>query len=121
MVNVIIQALWLFVLGVLLSDHTNNNMSRKLSVDFEVYGRVQGVFFRKYTQQEAKKLGLTGWCMNTEKGTVQGILEGDSEKISQMKRWLEKTGSPSSRIDKAVFSNEKEAKSGQFSSFEIRR
>uniref|UniRef100_A0A0E9UNE4 Acylphosphatase-1 n=1 Tax=Anguilla anguilla TaxID=7936 RepID=A0A0E9UNE4_ANGAN len=32
-----------------------------ISVDYEIFGRVQGVFFRKYTQAEGKKLGLVGW------------------------------------------------------------
>ena len=32
---------------------------------FEVFGKVQGVFFRKYTKQQAQALGVTGWCRNT--------------------------------------------------------
>ena len=39
---------------------------------------------------------------------VKGQLEGESPKIDIMKKWLQTTGSPSSRIDKAVFSNEKD-------------
>ena len=31
-----------------------------------------GVFFRKYTQKKAQELGLVGWVMNTDKGTVKG-------------------------------------------------
>ena len=31
-----------------------------------VQGRVQGVFFRKFTQQEARSLGLRGWVKNTK-------------------------------------------------------
>uniref|UniRef100_A0A8C0JDX5 Acylphosphatase n=1 Tax=Chelonoidis abingdonii TaxID=106734 RepID=A0A8C0JDX5_CHEAB len=47
-----------------------------ISVDYEVFGKVQGVFFRKYTQAEGKKLGLVGWVQNTEDGTVQGQIQG---------------------------------------------
>ena len=32
---------------------------------FEVFGKVQGVFFRKHTQAEAQKLHLVGWVKNT--------------------------------------------------------
>ena len=32
---------------------------------FEVFGKVQGVFFRKYTKAQAQALGVTGWCRNT--------------------------------------------------------
>ncbi|KAK9737275.1 Acylphosphatase [Popillia japonica] len=96
--------------------------SKKLvSVDFEVYGRVQGVFFRKYTQQEAKKLNLKGWCMNTERGTVQGVMQGEVNNIETMKKWLKSTGSPSSRIEKAEFSNETDIKSLTFGTFDIKR
>ncbi|XP_028421207.1 acylphosphatase-1 isoform X2 [Perca flavescens] len=51
-----------------------------ISVDYEIFGRVQGVFFRKYTQAEGKKLGLVGWVQNTGAGTVQGQLQGPRSK-----------------------------------------
>ncbi|KAJ3650136.1 hypothetical protein Zmor_021844 [Zophobas morio] len=92
-----------------------------LATDFEVYGRVQGVFFRKYTQQEATKLGLKGWCMNTSSGTVKGVIEGDVNKVADMKRWLQTTGSPQSRIDKAEFTNERQINSFTYDSFKIKR
>ncbi|XP_060575297.1 acylphosphatase-1-like [Ruditapes philippinarum] len=41
-----------------------------VSVDFEVFGKVQGVFFRRYTQKKAKELHIVGWVMNTHRGTV---------------------------------------------------
>uniref|UniRef100_A0A8C5B702 Acylphosphatase n=1 Tax=Gadus morhua TaxID=8049 RepID=A0A8C5B702_GADMO len=55
-----------------------------LSVDYEVFGRVQGVFFRKFTQAEAKKLGLVGWVRNTEAGTVEGQLQGPGSKVNMI-------------------------------------
>lgn len=39
---------------------------------------------QQYTQQEASKLGLKGWCMNTENGTVQGVIQGDLDKVNEM-------------------------------------
>ena len=35
-----------------------------------VSGRVQGVGFRYFVRQEAHKLGITGWVMNLNDGTV---------------------------------------------------
>ncbi|XP_018401447.1 PREDICTED: acylphosphatase-1-like [Cyphomyrmex costatus] len=96
-------------------------MSRMLAVDFEVFGIVQGVFFRKYTQKRGKELGLKGWCMNTPNGTVVGHMEGTKTQINEMKEWLRHTGSPQSRIDKAEFRNEKEISQPSFSNFEIRK
>ncbi|KAE8749951.1 hypothetical protein FOCC_FOCC003423 [Frankliniella occidentalis] len=87
-----------------------------LSLEFEVYGRVQGVFFRKYTQKQGKELGLRGWCMNTPKGTVLGQLEGEVQQVEKMKYWLQRTGSPESSIDKAEFRNVKEIESYTFTS-----
>ncbi|MCI4382487.1 hypothetical protein PGIGA_G00015430 [Pangasianodon gigas] len=92
-----------------------------LSVDYEVYGKVQGVFFRKYTQSEGKKLGLVGWVQNTSAGTVQGQLQGPASKVRQMQEWLKTTGSPQSRIIKADFSNEKKIESLDFKDFRVVR
>ncbi|XP_011256643.2 acylphosphatase-1 [Camponotus floridanus] len=98
----------------------NPIMSKIIAVDFEVFGIVQGVFFRKYTQKRGKELGLKGWCMNTSDGTVVGHLEGEKTQVEEMKQWLRRTGSPQSRIDKAEFRNEKEISQPSFSNFEIR-
>lgn len=43
-----------------------------------------GVFFRKYTQQKAKSLGLRGWCTNTDYGTVKGKIEGTKQTVEEM-------------------------------------
>lgn len=95
-------------------------MSRFLC-EFEVFGRVQGVFFRKYTKQQADLLGLTGWCRNTRDETVKGEVEGAEDNINQMKHWLEKTGSPSSHVTRAVFSPLKAIDEPIHTSFVIRR
>ena len=104
-----------------------------------MYGKVQGVFFRKFTVAEATKLKLVGWVMNTKKGTVKGqmqgnllnfekcksILEfrifwkGNDSSIKKMKDWLRKKGSPKSRIDIAEFKTTP-ILDLEFSSFEIR-
>ena len=91
-----------------------------LHLEFEVFGRVQGVFFRKYTQQKAKSINVRGWIRNTEKRTVEGELEGTSETIEAMKIWLQKEGSPSSRIDQAVFKNERDIQEYSFTGFSIK-
>uniref|UniRef100_A0A1Q3FZB9 Acylphosphatase n=2 Tax=Culex tarsalis TaxID=7177 RepID=A0A1Q3FZB9_CULTA len=98
------------------------NMAGKLlACDFEVFGIVQGVFFRKYTQKQATSLGLRGWCMNTRDGTVKGQMEGEEKPINEMKYWLQKKGSPTSRIDKVVFGELKEIPKYSFNDFGIRR
>ncbi|XP_042636952.1 acylphosphatase-1 [Orycteropus afer afer] len=90
-----------------------------ISVDYEIFGKVQGVFFRKYTQAEGKKLGLVGWVQNTDRGTVRGQLQGPTSKVRHMQEWLETRGSPKSHIDRANFSNEKVILKVDYSDFQI--
>ncbi|CAH2240086.1 acylphosphatase-2-like [Pararge aegeria] len=110
------------ITGCLKVDCSTAAVSMALkSVDFEVFGRVQGVFFRKYTKGQADKLSLKGWCRNTSRGTVEGQMEGPPDKVESMMHWLKTTGSPSSQIDKAEFKNNKDITEYTFQSFDIRR
>jgi acylphosphatase len=59
--------------------------------------------------------------MNTRDDTVKGQLEGEEKPIQEMMHWLQKIGSPSSRIDKAVFSPVKQISAYSFDGFVIRR
>ncbi|XP_004698775.1 acylphosphatase-1 [Echinops telfairi] len=90
-----------------------------ISVDYEIFGKVQGVFFRKYTQAEGRKLGLVGWVQNTGRGTVQGQLQGPTSKVRPMQEWLKTRGSPKSHIDRANFKNEKAIPKLDYSDFQI--
>uniref|UniRef100_A0A2K6KPB2 acylphosphatase n=2 Tax=Rhinopithecus bieti TaxID=61621 RepID=A0A2K6KPB2_RHIBE len=78
------------------------------------------VCFRMYTEDEARKIGVVGWVKNTSKGTVTGQVQGPEDKVNSMKSWLSEVGSPSSRIDRANFSNEKTISKLEYSNFSIR-
>ena len=88
---------------------------------FKITGKVQGVYFRKFTQQEAVRLGIYGTVTNEEDGSVTGVLEGRIEKINELKYWLQFTGSPKSKIDSADFKDEQPCASRQYSRFDIIR
>jgi acylphosphatase len=64
----------------------------------QVEGRVQGVWFRDYTQRQAHLLNLSGWVRNKRDGSVEAILSGDDTNVKAMLEWL-KQGSPLSRVD----------------------
>ncbi|XP_048029101.1 acylphosphatase-2 isoform X1 [Megalobrama amblycephala] len=99
----------LLVLSLVILFAMSSDAGEKyVSVDFEVFGNVQGVCFRMYTEEEGKKLGVTGWVKNTRQGTVVGQVQGPPEKVKEMKYWLSKVGSPSSRIHRAEFTNERD-------------
>uniref|UniRef100_A0A1A9Z355 acylphosphatase n=1 Tax=Glossina pallidipes TaxID=7398 RepID=A0A1A9Z355_GLOPL len=89
--------------------------------DFEVFGKVQRVFFRKYAANKAKDLGLHGWCKNTLAGTVKGQMEGTQQELNEMKHWLQYKGSPKSRIDGVNFSDMIPTNTYTLKSFEIHK
>jgi len=48
-------------------------------------------------------------------------MQGPRDRIDEMKIWLQKTGSPASRIDQAVISNERDIEEYEFSDFSVHR
>ncbi|XP_017539559.1 acylphosphatase-2-like [Pygocentrus nattereri] len=103
-----------------MSGDTGSSGSNLCSVDFEIYGHVQGVCFRMYTEREGLTLGLVGWVKNTNRGTVVGQVQGPRQQVHEMKVWLSKEGSPSSRITRAVFKNERDISKLELSGFSTR-
>lgn len=63
----------------------------------KIWGQVQGVFFRAYTQKEATLLKLVGLVRNCPDGTVEVVAEGDEKNL---KRLLEKCreGPPKAQV-----------------------
>lgn len=104
-----------------INEGSSSSKGSLRSCDFEVFGKVQGVYFRKYTQLQGRKLNLVGWVQNTEHDTVEGYMEGERTNVDQMKEWLQKTGSPSSKVTKVQFKNEKSISKLTGNIFEIRR
>lgn len=53
-----------------------------------VSGRVQGVYFRGSTQNEASKLGLVGYAKNLPDGRVEVLAFGNEESVAALQAWL---------------------------------
>jgi len=49
-----------------------------------VRGRVQGVFFRGSTQQEATRRGVHGWVRNLAGGDVEAVFEGEPDAVAEL-------------------------------------
>ena len=58
------------------------------TIHFYVTGRVQGVFFRMRTRQQAQQLGITGWVRNLADGRVEGTASGNPEELERFSSWL---------------------------------
>jgi acylphosphatase len=82
-----------------------------------VTGRVQGVYFRDFVQEQARRLQVTGWVRNTPDGAVEVVAEGEDVALSHLELLLEK-GPPMARVEdvKATYS----LPSGEYADFVIR-
>jgi acylphosphatase len=68
---------------------------------FLVGGKVQGVFFRASTLEQALKLGLRGYAKNLADGRVEVLAEGDASALDALERWLH-VGPPMAKVESVV-------------------
>ena len=66
-----------------------------------VSGRVQGVFYRAWTQEQALRLGLKGWVRNMADGRVELKACGSEQQLKQLQDWLSQ-GPPKSQVNEVV-------------------
>ncbi|WP_343345613.1 acylphosphatase [Sphingomicrobium sp. XHP0239] len=69
-------------------------IARRVSIT----GKVQGVFFRKTTQEEARALGVIGWVRNCDDGSVEAHLEGEQDAVDALIDRL-RSGPPNAKVD----------------------
>lgn len=53
-----------------------------------VSGRVQGVWYRASTSEQAQRLGLRGWARNLPDGRVEVLACGAEEALGRLQSWL---------------------------------
>ena len=68
---------------------------------FIVQGRVQGVFFRASTRDEARRLGLDGHARNLADGSVEVVASGAAAALAALEAWLQR-GPPSARVERVL-------------------
>lgn len=81
-----------------------------------VEGRVQGVGFRWYTMKHGRALGLSGWVLNNEDGSVELVAEGEESKLRELLVAIHR-GPPASQV-RSVFDQWSEAQGG-LGSFDV--
>jgi acylphosphatase len=81
-----------------------------------VSGRVQGVFFRGWTRDEARQLGVAGWVRNCPDGSVEAHIEGEEAAVDQLIAMM-RSGPSGAEVDDLTVDD---ASAEQLKSFEVR-
>ncbi len=68
-------------------------------VRLKVLGKVQGVFFRQSTKEQASLLQISGWVRNEADGGVLIEAQGSEEQLAKLIDWS-RNGPPSAQVDK---------------------
>jgi acylphosphatase len=89
----------------------------KIRAHVFVSGRVQGVFFRSETRDEAKKRGVKGWVRNLPDGRVEAVFEGEEREVKMLIEFCKRGPSGARITDVQVIM---EDYTGEFNDFEVR-
>jgi acylphosphatase len=84
----------------------------KITRHLEIFGRVQGVFFRESMYRQAQQLGVTGWVRNRGGGTVEAMIQGTPAAVAAMIDWA-KVGPELARVQRVDVS----VGSGEYTDF----
>lgn len=60
-----------------------------MRLHLRVWGRVQGVYFRASTLEQAIQRGLRGWVRNRADGSVEVVAEGEEAVLRELLAWVE--------------------------------
>jgi acylphosphatase len=85
--------------------------------EIRITGRVQGVWFRKYTEEKARMLGIKGWVKNSSDGNILIIAQAEKKDLETFMDYL-KIGPPLARVNKIIHSEIQGL--GNFDNFSIK-
>lgn len=69
------------------------------TIEINVYGKVQGVWFRKNTQNAAEQLGVCGTAQNMDDGSVRIVATASKDVLDKLVEWS-KTGDPPANVER---------------------
>ena len=72
-------------------------MAKQICIRCYASGKVQGVWYRANTKEQADLLGVTGWASNLPDGRVEVVACGDIDKLERLHEWL-KHGPPLANV-----------------------
>jgi len=78
-----------------------------------IHGRVQGVYYRGWSVETARSLGLQGWVRNRRDGSVEALVAGEADMVARFAA-LCREGPAAARVDRI---EEEEAMAESFAGF----
>lgn len=84
-----------------------------------ISGRVQGVGFRHFTKQNARRLNLNGWVKNLPDGDVEAVFAGKEDNVLEMLEEMKK-GPSVARVDDLTVDESSDKLNETFSGFSVR-
>jgi acylphosphatase len=91
--------------------------AEKVRIRLYIQGRVQGVFFRASTRDEASSLNLKGWVRNLPDGGVEVLAEGGRKTLQKLVDWC-RHGPPYAEVTQVDVLEE--PYTGEFDTFDVR-
>jgi acylphosphatase len=88
-------------------------MADQISRHVRVTGLVQGVFFRAWTQGQARELGISGWVRNCPDGSVEAHLSGDEDAVERMIQRMQR-GPSNARVEDLSVEEAEPVETGRF-------
>ncbi len=73
-------------------------MDERVAIHVVISGRVQGVWYRGWTVEQARSRGVAGWVRNRADGTVEALFYGPQETVRTMIEAC-RQGPPAARVD----------------------
>ena len=80
-----------------------------------IHGRVQGVWYRGWSVETARGLGLRGWVRNRGDGSVEMLVHGEKEAVRRMLEHC-REGPPAARVERIDVEDSDEAAPAGFES-----
>jgi acylphosphatase len=75
------------------------------TVTVRIEGRVQGVYYRVWTEQTARRLNLDGWVRNRRDGSVEAVFSGPEIQVDEMLKRCAK-GPPDAKVTGVTVTDE---------------
>src|ERR1700739_3143037 len=71
------------------------------TVRVRITGRVQGVYYRAWTERTARALGVSGWVRNRSDGSVEALFSGPAAPVAEMLQRC-REGPPAAQVDEVA-------------------